>query len=226
MIFTFWEGPKPAYIELCMETWPFEFVELNYENLHKYTDLPMDLVKQYPLQQVADIVRVHVLRDNGGVWLDADTIALGKKLPEETILGWNHSRHNTIGFLRTEAHSDMFEKWAAFQDDIMEKVPGPPRWSMFGNEFTDWYLTEHKEIQIGDIAQRWPETYMIRSNVTRSEKYGVFYFGLSHKLGHIYPTDIIMLHNSWTPKKYKRMSRDKVLSSDCTLSNILREVLL
>ena len=225
MIFTFWEGPKPAYIDLCMQTWLFEFVELNYGNLHKYTDLPMDLVKQYPLQQVSDIVRVHALRDNGGVWLDADTIVLGD-LPEETILGWGLKGDNTIGFLQTEAHSNMFEMWASFQDEIMQRLAGPIRWSMFGNEFTDWYLNEYRDVKVGDILSRWPETYMIQANVTRREKYGVFYFGTSYGLCNIMPTDMIMLHNSWTPKKYKRMSRDKVLSNNCTLSNILREVLL
>lgn len=222
MIYTFWEGPKPAYIELCMATWPFEFVLLNYNNLHRYTDLPMDLVKQYPLQQVADIVRVHVLRDNGGVWLDADTIVLGD-LPEETILGRPKTRHNTIGFLRTEAHSDMFEKWAAFQDEVMKKQEAA-RWSMFGNEFTDPYLYEHKEIAIGDIADRWPETYMMPPG-PRREQYEKFYFVYTNHLKDVMPTDMLMLHNSWTPKKYKRMTRRDVLDFPCTLSNIFKEVL-
>jgi len=222
MIFTFWEGPKPAYIDLCMATWPFEYVLLDYSNLHNYTDLPMDLVKQYPLQQVADIVRVHVLRDNGGTWLDADTIVLGD-LPEETILGDPASRHNTIGFLQVGENSDMFHEWAAFQNEIIRQQQ-KARWSMFGNEFTDPYLRENKEIRIGDITNRWPETYKLPAG-PRRKQYELFYFVYGYHLKDIRPTDMLMLHNSWTPKKFKTMTSRDVLDFPCTLSNILKEVL-
>lgn len=224
MIYTFWEGQKPAYIELCMATWPFDFVLLDYNNLHNYTDLPEEQLRQYPLQQVADIVRVHVLRDNGGIWLDADTIVFGD-LPEETILGYPETRHNTIGFLRTEPGTDMFKEWAAFQDDVMRKQE-IARWSMFGNEFTDPYLTEHQEIKIGEIEPAWPEVYMIEELIERMQKYKILYFQESRHLSDIRDTNLLMLHNSWTPKWYKRLNHREVMQHRCTLSNIIRETLV
>ena len=206
-----------------METWPFEFVELNYTNLHEYTALPLDMLVQYPLQQVSDIVRVHVLRDNGGVWLDADTIVLGD-LPEETLLGYPETGDNTIGFLRADPGAEMFKEWATFQDNTMRRYGGGCWWSMFGNDFTDPYLEEHPEIQIGDITNRWPETYMIGGHGPRMAKYIELYFAATYSLDELRPTDLLMLHNSWTPEWYKALTRSEVLEARGTLSNILNEI--
>ena len=56
------------------------------------------------------------------------------------------------------------------------------------------------------------------------DKYKRFYFRESYHLADIRSTDMIMLHNSWTPGWYKRLSKESVLLGSCTLSNILREV--
>ena len=37
-VFTFWEGEMPAYIKLCMKSWDFPFVLLNYDNVNEYTN--------------------------------------------------------------------------------------------------------------------------------------------------------------------------------------------
>ena len=36
---------------------------------------------------------------------------------------------------------------------------------------------------------------------------------------------IIMLHNSWTPDIYKKMSEEEFLKTDNTLSNLFKELL-
>ena len=219
MIYTFWEGEKPAYIELCMETWEFDHVILNYDNLGQYTDIS-DKVRRFTLPQIADCVRVHVLRDNGGVWLDADTISINGELPKEKILGYPDTWHNTIGFLR--ADKDMFDEWARYQDEVIEREDTPSHWAVMGNYFTDRYLAEN-DIEIGDVKSRWAETYMIRYG-ERYQRYLQFYFEWHKQLEDLLPTDILMLHNSWTPEWYKKLNREEVLSLDCTLSNILKKL--
>ena len=73
MVYTFWEGEMPDYIKLCMYTWHFPVTILNYDNLNNYTDLQItSQLERFTLPQIADCVRVHVLRDQGGYWLDAD----------------------------------------------------------------------------------------------------------------------------------------------------------
>ena len=225
MIFTFWEGPQPDYIKLCLSTWTQPYTLLTYDNLHEYTDLTIDdRLKRFTLPQIVDVVRVHVLRDQGGYWLDADTIMVTGELPKEMILGNDEERTNTIGYLHTEPHSEMYERWARYQDLVYTAKWAPVHWSVMGNDFTDGYLRAFDNIRIGDIRTRWPETYMIHGNASRSAKYHQFYFASGYHLSDIEPTDLIMLHNSWTPGWYKQMSEAEILKDGRTLSNILREV--
>ena len=225
-VYTFWEGPMPAYIKLCLTTWKFPFTVLNYANLAAYTDLRLEsLATRFPLAQVADCVRVHVLRDNGGIWLDADTIMLTDRLPDATILGDPEVRTNTIGFLRAEKGNEFFKEWAAFQNEVIADRRIQYHWAMVGNRFTDEYLAAHRDVKIGRIDDYWPETYMVEGNATRFAKYVQFYFARQNHLSDLKPVDMLMLHNSWTPQWYKDMSIAKVMESSCTMSNILREVL-
>lgn len=214
----------PGYIKLCMKTWKVPFTVLNYENLHEYTDAQIEPVKRFTLPQIADYVRVHVLRDQGGYWLDADTVMISDELPNVTIFGDANARTNTIGMLHTEPHSDMFEQWACYQDEVVKGNGATTHWAIMGNIFTDPYLLKHREIEIGPIEKCWPETYMINDNSNRFTKYRKFYFEENYHLSDINQTSMLMLHNSWTPEWYKRLSEREALETHCTLSNILREL--
>ena len=224
-IFTFWEGPMPDYIKLCMQTWKHPYTLLTFDNLHEYTDLKVDeRLRRFTLPQIADAVRVHVLRDNGGYWLDADTIMISDKLPEETILGDNEERTNSIGYLHTEPHSEMFEAWAVYQDMVIDNPNSGRKWSVLGNMFTDLYMRHHKDIRIGDIRQRRPETHMLLFD-NSIDDYQNFYFHEDFHLADIETADLIMLHNSWTPYFYKQMKESEIMKDHRTLSNFLRELL-
>lgn len=224
-VFTFWEGKMPAYIRLCMETWKLPYKILNYDNLQEYTDIDVEKLKRFTLPHIADCVRVHVLRDHGGYWLDADTIMISGKLPETELVGDPKGRTSSAGLLYSEPHSEMFEEWAEYQDWIIYGEETPTFWGTFVNSFSDPYAKEHKEIRIHPIEKYWPETYMITDGVPRYEKYRRFYFEQGYRLADIRPADLLMLHNSWTPEWYKRLSATDVLAGSCTMSNILREML-
>ena len=224
-LFTFWEGPLPAYVELCMATWKQPYILLNYDNVLKYTDIDIEPLKRFTLPQIADCIRVHVLRDNGGYWLDADTIMISGDLPEETMVGDPEKRTNSIGLLHTEKGSEMFREWARYQDEVINGPHTPRLWSIMGNSFTDSYLIGHPEVTICPIDRFYPETYMIDENLPRYDKYRRFYFDSSYFLKDLHKTDLLMLHNSWTPGWYKDLSEREVLSLNCTMSNILRETI-
>lgn len=211
----------PGYIKLCLDTWKVPFTVLNYDNVNQYTELPVDEVKRYSLPHIADIVRVHVLRDNGGYWLDADTIMYADRLPEGTIMGYPETRINTCGYLHAKPHEQMFEEWAAYQDEIISKPDTPRYWGTFANAFTDPYLKEHTDVPICSVENCWPEVYMIPGNAQRMQKYKEFYFDKKYDYGDIKTTDMLMLHNSWTPQWYKELTKEKALEYSCTLSNCL-----
>ena len=78
----YWEGPKPAYIELCHETLlrhnpqmkihtPESIRELNL--IPQYIDDPY-YIKLCPAHK-ADIIRIKYLEQYGGFWIDSDFIA-------------------------------------------------------------------------------------------------------------------------------------------------------
>ena len=224
-IFTFWDGKLPEYLKLCMETWKFPYILLTYDNVLDYAYIPIDKLQRFSLPQIADYIRVHILRDHGGYWLDTDTIMLGPDLPAAAILGNAAARTNTIGFLHTEQYSDIFTKWAAYQDSVLEQNLPADHWAIMGNAFTDEYLKDHNDIVIDDISNRWVETYMIDAAISRWDKYQKFYFESQYSLKDLRNTDMIMLHNSWTPAWYKQLSRSEILSNNCTMSNILKEAI-
>lgn len=78
MIWSYWEGPRPPIVELCLQTLarhnpsfrlvgPEELVELGGgETLEATAGIPR------PYR--SDLVRLWLLREFGGVWVDADTI--------------------------------------------------------------------------------------------------------------------------------------------------------
>ena len=121
----------------------------------------------------------------------------------------------------------MFEKWADYQDRVIAAnglKNGKHPWYLMGNGFTDSYVKNHKSIQIYPIERYWPETYMVPGDMSRYVKYNRFYFEQDHKLEDIQPTELLMLHNSWTPDWYKRFSAKEVMDARCTMSSILREL--
>ena len=225
MIFTFWEGKMPEYVKLCLETWKFPYTLLNYENLDKYTDIPNShLLHRYTLPQVADVVRAHVLRDNGGYWLDTDTISVTGKLPEENVIGYPERRDHHIGYLHTEKNSDMFVRWCKYQDYVIDELPEMKKWNILGNAFTDNYVKSNLDITIRSVDGFFPELKYSNGD-SRYSSYQNFYFHTNYGVDAVKDSDLLMLHNSWTPVDYKKLSRDEVLQSDCTMSNILRGLL-
>jgi hypothetical protein len=86
-IYYFWEPAEsiPAYIHLCLQTWrnvfqKYNIIPLSYANLSEYlgseSSLIDDTFKALPLQMQKDAILVAVLHENGGIFLDADTIAV------------------------------------------------------------------------------------------------------------------------------------------------------
>lgn len=94
-----------------------------------------------------------------------------------------------------------------------------------GNAFTNDYLKNNSSIRIGSIESCWPETTMIKDNISRENKYRKLYFETNYLLSEFPETDMLMLHNSWTPDWYKLLSRSEVLDRRCTLSNIFRSII-
>lgn len=224
-IFTFWEGKLPAYIQLCMQTWKFPYTLITYDNLREYTSFDVSQVKRFSLPQISDCIRVHVLRDNGGYWLDTDTIMLGNALPDADFIGNPKTRSPYICFLHAKANSDMYKKWAEYQDNVVAYPNSSSGWDIMGNAFIDKYAQSHDEVSFLDISSKTHPEYIIAGNNSNKYKYRKFYFEDTYTIEDIPTTEMLLLHNSWTPAWYKELNSEEVLNHNCTLSNILRGLL-
>jgi len=95
-IFTFWEPQEDMtpYLRLCLKTWErrlpqYEIIILNYSNLDNYIPpgtYDISLLKKFKLMTQKNAVMVAVLEKHGGIFMDADTIALRDLNPIMSIL--------------------------------------------------------------------------------------------------------------------------------------------
>jgi hypothetical protein len=90
IIWTYWDNitTLPESAKLCMQSWKkynpdYEIILLTKQNYSKYVNIPHDIVNHQNFndtkQRFADLVRIYVIAERGGVWLDA-TILLTEPL--------------------------------------------------------------------------------------------------------------------------------------------------
>ena len=71
-----------------------------------------------------------------------------------------------------------------------------------------------------------PELKYGKASLNVSQKYQLFYFSKKKPLKIINSVKgIILLHNSWTPLKYKTMTEQEFLREDILLSKLLKKLL-
>ena len=78
-IFTYWEGPIPPYIEHCLSTFERSGVtvyKLNKETVDQYmfNTLHPNWKRLDYIAQKTDCIRLALIYNHGGMWVDADTI--------------------------------------------------------------------------------------------------------------------------------------------------------
>ena len=89
MVWTYWEGPCPDYIRLCLETIrrrcnAIVLDRASFDALWtEDRDVPID---QLYVAHRADFIRAYLLRHYGGMWLDADCIVLKSLTPLAELL--------------------------------------------------------------------------------------------------------------------------------------------
>ena len=180
MIFTFWEprGAVVPYIALCMKTWPRAFagrevVVLDHARVREYLDEPpydMDLLRRLPLPIQKDAITVAVLRRHGGVFLDADTLAVGDVAPLVDALTRTEvvmiAMHMAVVAARPGArlldlwYAGIEEKLAALRDG---GAVSPVPWDFTGNSVLlrsmDALVATHEDkplpLAVADHAVDW-----------------------------------------------------------------------
>lgn len=254
-IFSFWEPRNgiPGYISLCIKTWKkylpqYRINILDYKSAKKCigANLFNKIVdKEMPLLVQSDAIRVSLLKKYGGVWMDADTIITNgnfiKNLEkyELVMIGANKTQH--IGFIMASLNSVIIDKWL---NEIINKVSiyrdivsqskirrHIVKWDYLGNEIVDRVLNSFKGNKFFRLDKykinAFPEIkFFENTSLGADEKYKLLYFQkrepkiiLNNSKG------IILLHNSWTPLEYKKLTEKEFLKKDILLSRLLSQIL-
>ena len=122
-IFSFWEpkGSMTPYLTLCIKTWEknlpdYEIIILDYSNINSYLPegtLDMNVLKRLPLMMQKDAIMVGVLKEHGGIFLDADTLVVGDITPlwrmlkdtEAVMFGYH------VAFLASRPGAHLLKLW-------------------------------------------------------------------------------------------------------------------
>ena len=150
-IFSFWEpqGSMTPYLRLCKKTWErhlshYNIVFLDYSNLDKF--LPPDtfdlsVLKQLKPMLQKDAVMIGVLREQGGIFMDADTIVtkdispIINKLKDTEMVMFN----THLAFVAARPGSYVLDLWLK---GVQRKLKGLAKknmvdhdlnWDFFGN---------------------------------------------------------------------------------------------
>lgn len=266
-IFTFWE-PKSnmsPYIDLCMQTWKkflpdYEIIICDYSNLSDYLNkktINKILCKKMELAMQSDAIRAALINQNGGIWIDADTIITSADFfndmdKSETVmigrksdgviygafiyarnpkakfinkwlsaLPWRVFKYNIL--CRNKSLRKIFKSaWLKAQnwDYCVNAIIDPIYKSFPDNEFL---MIDKDEI----VAL--PE-YVSSKNIegiSKDKLYQDFYFRPGDAKKEVLDKcrGIILLHNSWTPQEYKKISVDEFLRTDILIADLLRTLL-
>ena len=230
----------------------YEIMILDYKNVKDYlgeTLFSLIICKDLTLPIQADAIRVALLKKYGGIWMDVDTIITNGEFLEElknfelVMLGEEKYKQQNIGFIFATKNSSIMNQWLI---EIINKVKiykqinlsqkkkrkkMKVNWNFLGNEIIDRIaknITTKKFFRLDkNKMNAFPENkYYENSSLTRFQQYQQFYFqkGEPHSLLN-QVKGIILLHNSWTPFKYKVMSQKRFLSTNILLSRLLAEIL-
>ncbi|MFA5322832.1 MAG: capsular polysaccharide synthesis protein [Smithella sp.] len=151
-IFSFWEpkGNMTPYLELCRKTWErnlpdYEIIFLDYSNLGHY--LPegvydINIFRKLTFMMQKDAVMVAVLKEHGGVFMDADTLVTGEIAPLLRML-----RHTEVimfsahmAFVAAQPGSYLLTLWYKkiqqklnFLKEEKDGAPQFQQWDFIGN---------------------------------------------------------------------------------------------
>lgn len=267
-IFTFWEPENntPGYLKLCLKTWEkylpdYEIIILNYKNLDKYLGknfYDTSLYKNYSLAKQADAIRCAILEQNGGIWLDLDTIITSNKFFETQLNNLDtelamFGKH--LGFIYAQKHSKILKSWVAKVKEKLiwdrtnllcrplrnilrifnpKKVQKMMKWDVLGNGLLNQHLMNAEPKEYISLCNGnydyMPECKFANTNNLIFKKNEIMFqnFYIENDYSD-YVLDnsrgIVLLHNSWMPNKYKKLSEKEFLKLNNTLSNLLKKLL-
>lgn len=227
-IFMYWETPpggsKPAYLNLCLQTveyWKGEF-ELNILDevtVHDFLPGLRPEVAGLSLNHKSDYFRSRLVHRYGGIWLDADVIAMK---PLDELLGfldndvaafYGRGRSNlSANCFAAHPGSSVLAEWMRLQDQALDGEASIP-WNGLGKGPLVEATTDssYAVIPFNRIAPiRWQKWRLLLSKWRSPRRY-------------LRDDPIVfMLYNKFLHDAFDNMSADQILEGDMLISKLFR----
>ena len=185
-----------------------------------------------------DAIRIALLQKFGGIWMDADTIILNnhlfKKMKDFELIMIGDEKTKIQNIIKYWLN-EIIKKVQFYKQNIENtKINNTfiNSWNYLGNGIIDHFvknLTGKQFFRLDrDKIKAFPELHIFKNtSLDTIGKYQKLYFqkGDIKTILNI-SKSIIMLHNSWTPSKYKLMSEKEFLNQDILLSKLLAYLLI
>jgi hypothetical protein len=189
-IWTYWHDQSlPDTINKCIENWrkynpEYDIVILNNSNYKEYIN-GCDIL-DYPASRfharVADFMRIHVLNQNGGIWLDASTI-LHESL-DWVLKNYDEQRYEFIGF------------------HIVSKET-KPEYPVIEN----WFMASPKG---SEFIQKWLEKFLESNKFQSDFEYLLYIESLGVDLQDLSRTGYLTMHYAVQYVLQKEMSTNEI----------------
>jgi hypothetical protein len=184
LIWSYWNGDKPAYVKECERT-----IYLNADNFLCLNDLYWDRMwvdnrdidlSRLTLPQKSDFIRAYLLKTYGGLWTDIDCVAIRPIEPLMDGLEWH--KREFIGYIETgnSVASGMIASikagnviTKAFEDQKKILASGRPlKWMTLAHCFNnavrdlnhDAYFHEIEKVRVMPICWKEPEKFFEKCN--------------------------------------------------------------
>jgi hypothetical protein len=264
-VWMYWEDadplkPRPAYIDLCIETVKrncgLDVVMMTVDTVEQYCDKSPCHPRWKRLKEIphrADYARCAVLYNQGGIWLDADTLCLNnmtslcEQLEKYDFVGydlprygekesWKEFRTYMIACFAARKESKFLELWKSEMEKKLDQK-GEPRWEDLGNNI-------FKKI-VGEAAEKNIEIFFYKGEYSVApflwsdkesfwneyKRFDVIVEGKLHEpegyseLEFRSPVYFIVLYNKVFPQEVRRLTREEILVSKMLFSRLFRVAL-
>jgi hypothetical protein len=152
-IWTYWDNPIkiPKTVELCIASWKrfhpeYEIVLLTKKNYKGYVIIPEELITNQNFndspQRFSDLIRLWVLAEHGGVWMDASILVKG------SIEDWLFPRYAEFSGFYFDGHTKKKE-FPIIENWFLACNKGSPFMKAWKDEFSRMaqFLTVEQYVQ-------------------------------------------------------------------------------
>jgi hypothetical protein len=241
IIWQYWEtrGTKPAYIdglhEIAVKNAGVPIVRVTPETIHSYLpDLPDSIHDIGELAHKADMIRALLLRDHGGMWLDADAIVLGDlnrffdHLDDREFIGFNDSTSAKVGTAKvriccflSRPRGRIVSEWVRLQHAKFPRIAYD--WTEVGSD-----LLHPLCVRWPDLAEILPFESIMPIPWFECERYSSRRFRTSELTGILEHCSIVMLASkalSDRKSAIQDQTIEEIAGNSTLMSHIVRKAL-